>query len=813
MLGWSRRAFAPALVRPVQQLIITRGCAPAMMRSSFIRHTTHPSVAFITTESTSSRTNGVDGTGSNLNRDQKVMEENERLSTAYTGSSPSSTEPSEAPSFSKEQTSDGDGSSGPTTPPPEKEQTSDGDGSSGPTTPPPEKEQTSGGDGSSGSTTPPPRTPTGSRGGRKSSSNATLWKILGVSVAGLAGLSGYYLSSSQNPSSATEQGASSTPSSVIKSLGQRALDAFENFNEVTREWFQIIGDKLVPMKKGPWLLDLETMHYPEYVPTLIVDLDKVVCHLEYDRKTGWQVVKRPGADKFFKELQHYYELVCYSDDVVPVASDVMMKWEVPCTGVLHRDFCRKTRKGYVKDISQLGRKADKIIQLDHEEVALGKNKDNGILIKPYDGDPDDRELYDLIDFLKAAAVSQEDLRDFIKKYGGGLDGNIGKRYLIEKKEKEEAVQHRRTIGRAFVSGSGGFPSSPPNFNSFGTSSRGTLRLLKSRSLIKVSGKGTFNFMQGLCTQDVCRVFGVGANGPEGEIQPTVAAAVFLSPKGRVLFDCLMYTGVAQKPDSFGEVENGNGKEESLLVDVDKTVVDTVMRLFIRHRVHLPLDIEKMDELGVYWTPPSPSFYQNGSGDDSGRATEVSGYEDPRVKELGVRAILPKENSNDADPQSTESSYRRLRVGLVVPEGPQEMTPDKILPLNYNLDITNHIAFNKGCYIGQELTTRASKKLAVRKRLFGIRLGGSNAVGENVEPGTEIFCDGESIGKIVVASAGDDEDDLLGIAQIHAPKGMQMNTKQAMVQSAKKYLENGKIYIKPDTTAREVELTIPKYALS
>ncbi|EER10743.1 conserved hypothetical protein [Perkinsus marinus ATCC 50983] len=189
------------------------------------------------------------------------------------------------------------------------------------------------------------------------------------------------------------------------------------------------------------------MHYPEYVPTLVIDLDKVMCHLEYDRKTGWQVVKRPGADKFFKELQHYYELVCYSDDVIPVASDVMMKWEVPCTGVLHRDFCRKTRKGYMKDISQLGRKADKMIQLDHEEVALGKNKDNGVLIKPYDGDPDDRELYDLIDFLKAAAVSQEDLRDFIKKYGGGLDGNIGRRFLIEKKEKENAVQHRRSIGR------------------------------------------------------------------------------------------------------------------------------------------------------------------------------------------------------------------------------------------------------------------------------------------------------------------------------------------------------------------------------
>ncbi|KAF4730076.1 hypothetical protein FOZ63_022550, partial [Perkinsus olseni] len=152
------------------------------------------------------------------------MEENERLSTAYTESSPSSTEPSEAPSPSKEQTSDGDGSGGPTTPPPRKEQTSDGDGSSGPTTPSSSKEQTSDGDGSGGPTTPPPRKPTGPRSGRKGSSNATLWKVLGVSVAGLAGLSGYYLSSAQNPSSATEGGASSTPSSVIKILGQRVVN-------------------------------------------------------------------------------------------------------------------------------------------------------------------------------------------------------------------------------------------------------------------------------------------------------------------------------------------------------------------------------------------------------------------------------------------------------------------------------------------------------------------------------------------------------------------------------------------------------------
>ena len=35
---------------------------------------------------------------------------------------------------------------------------------------------------------------------------------------------------------------------------------------------------------------------------------KVILHLEHDRRTGWRVVKRPGADQFFKEIRHDVEL-------------------------------------------------------------------------------------------------------------------------------------------------------------------------------------------------------------------------------------------------------------------------------------------------------------------------------------------------------------------------------------------------------------------------------------------------------------------------------------------------------------------------
>jgi hypothetical protein len=241
---------------------------------------------------------------------------------------------------------------------------------------------------------------------------------------------------------------------------EKLLEDFERFNDWSRDIFLSIGDRLVPLKPGPWLIDLETMKYPEYIPTLVMDLDKVLCHMEYDRKTGWQVVKRPGADQFLKEMQHYYELVVFSDDVVPVASEVMARWGVPCTGVLHRDFCRKTSRGYVKDISQLGRKPDKMIILDHESVAISKQPQNGILIKPFDGDENDRELFDLIEFLKAAAVSQEDTRVYISKFGGG-DEDVGRRFLLHKKDQDQKVANRRSFGRALA----GNPNRLQSFNS------------------------------------------------------------------------------------------------------------------------------------------------------------------------------------------------------------------------------------------------------------------------------------------------------------------------------------------------------------
>merc|ERR1712129_549222 len=95
-----------------------------------------------------------------------------------------------------------------------------------------------------------------------------------------------------------------------------------------------IADYFVSSSKPePWLLELATMKYPEYIPTLVMDLD------------------------------------------------IVTKWNVPVTGVLHRDFCKKQRNHYIKDISKLGRKMDKTLILDHDTEAFKLQAENGIAIR------------------------------------------------------------------------------------------------------------------------------------------------------------------------------------------------------------------------------------------------------------------------------------------------------------------------------------------------------------------------------------------------------------------------------------------------
>merc|ERR1719183_2829696 len=107
-------------------------------------------------------------------------------------------------------------------------------------------------------------------------------------------------------------------------------------------------------------------------------MDKVLGKLTHDSVKGWQLMKRPFADQFVKEISRYYEIVIFSDDTFPVAENIVVKWALPVTGVLHREFCYRKRNHYVKDLSKLGRKLERVLIIDHDPAAFQLQPANGI---------------------------------------------------------------------------------------------------------------------------------------------------------------------------------------------------------------------------------------------------------------------------------------------------------------------------------------------------------------------------------------------------------------------------------------------------
>ncbi|KAL7066071.1 NLI interacting factor-like phosphatase family protein [Cryptosporidium serpentis] len=232
---------------------------------------------------------------------------------------------------------------------------------------------------------------------------------------------------------------------------KRILDGFEDFNDWTYDWIiDNIINKIFPLSNEPLLPEFEDLGYPVNLPTLVLDLNKLICKLSHNRKNGWGIVKRPGADRLFKELMHYYEIVIWSDEIFPIPQDAVNKWNLPVIGVLDRTQCTRKRGKIIKDLSRLGRNLNRVLLIDHDSNAASMQPNNAIILSSYDGDPTDRELEYLIDFLKAAAVQPDSLQDFLNKYGGG-DKNIGLRYKLEKTEIERKSQARRPLGKFFAS--------------------------------------------------------------------------------------------------------------------------------------------------------------------------------------------------------------------------------------------------------------------------------------------------------------------------------------------------------------------------
>lgn len=207
--------------------------------------------------------------------------------------------------------------------------------------------------------------------------------------------------------------------------------------------------------------------------------------------------------------------------------------------------------------------------------------------------------------------------------------------------------------------------------------------LDDRAVLAISGPQARDFLQGLVTNDVA------ALAPGSGLY-----AALLSPQGKILFDFL--------------VTEGDG---ALLLDVARERRDALLKKLSMYRLRSKVEIEARDQLGVY---------ANLTGHPDNRplsyADRAVSFADPRFSGLGLRSIgaIAEMPANLAGPRA----YHRHRLELGIPES-GDFGSEKIFALDAGLAELNGVSFTKGCYIGQELTSRMKHRATSRKRILTV----------------------------------------------------------------------------------------------
>jgi folate-binding protein YgfZ len=88
------------------------------------------------------------------------------------------------------------------------------------------------------------------------------------------------------------------------------------------------------------------------------------------------------------------------------------------------------------------------------------------------------------------------------------------------------------------------------------------------------------------------------------------------------------------------------------------------------------------------------------------------------------------------------AYETLRLMFGIPEGTVDLVQEKSLPMESNLDLLNGIDWNKGCYVGQELTARMHYRGLAKKRMLPVAIAG-----EVPAMGTPVTYDGQEAGEM------------------------------------------------------------------
>jgi len=234
-------------------------------------------------------------------------------------------------------------------------------------------------------------------------------------------------------------------------------------------------------------------------------------------------------------------------------------------------------------------------------------------------------------------------------------------------------------------------------------------VLDDRGFVKINGDEAKSFLQNIVTNDIEKITD----------SLTLFSSIF-TPQGKYLYEFFILKF-----------------EDGYLLECEKKVTSEIIKIFnfykLRTKVNLIdvsikytniiISLEKFKEI-------NKTQHVEGSGLSCEEGSTLSCeneriYVDPRSKNLGAKIITKIENIENIIKKLDlkkidKKSYYEKSFNLGIPQLNLAKLKDKIFGIENNLDELNGIDFKKGCYVGQENTSRIKLRNKLRRRILPVQ---------------------------------------------------------------------------------------------
>ena len=123
------------------------------------------------------------------------------------------------------------------------------------------------------------------------------------------------------------------------------------------------------------------------------------------------------------------------------------------------------------------------------------------------------------------------------------------------------------------------------------------------------------------------------------------------------------------------------------------------------------------------------------------------YQDPRNNNIGIRYILNTDNSSSLKKLGFTpvdiNYYKEILMKNLIPYSPDDLIVNKSLLLENNFQNINAISWDKGCYVGQEITARMKYRALLKKKIYTLEI-----ISGSIQVGEKITINDISIGEII-----------------------------------------------------------------